>query len=191
MSRSIAAALPFASLCVALAACTSSSSSPTPSVRDAGQAEAGEDPVVKELWKRTRVALGIGQCQNLVGNEQSLVSAAVKGRGNEVRKCFEDVIRKRGCRTNGVPSAFDAMLMIDGDGIVQDLRIVPNKNDLPHECHGAVMCVQDAIRGLQVPDLSRFDGMRQAYMTVTLLMPDEADVRAEVGADGGAEEAAP
>ena len=75
--------------------------------------------------------------------------------------------------TGGIPASFDAMLMITTDGGVRDTRIVPNKNDLAKECYDAVRCVQDVFATVTVQGLTRFQGARQAYMTVTLLTPDD------------------
>ena len=76
--------------------------------------------------------------------------------------------------------------LADGEGAVAAVRLVPDKNNLPRECHAAVSCIQDTLTGLQVPDLTGFQGTRQAYMTVTLLVPDEAELRADAGEDAAA-----
>jgi len=112
------------------------------------------------------------------------VKAAVDLKKPELRKCFEQPVRERGCRSGGIPKAFDAMLMITEDGSVRELRIVPGKQDLPRACDDAVRCVADLFTGLQIQGLERFLGARQAYMTITLLTPDEAELRG--GADGAA-----
>jgi len=148
----------------------------------AADAPSGDEARIAALWEKSRVRVGVGDTHNLLPQESGMVKAAADARRREVRKCFENVVLQRGCRTNGIPAAFDAMLMIQTDGTVREMRIVPNKNDLPRECHDAVGCVQDVFGTMQIQGLTRFEGARQAYMTVTLVTPDETALDA---ADGG------
>jgi hypothetical protein len=142
---------------------------------EAGSArDAGDDLKLQALWKGTKVVVGIGEVHNLLAEESGMVKAAVDYKKAEIKKCFEEVVLKRGCRTNGIPAAFDAMLMIDTEGFIRETRIVPNKNDLPHECHDAVLCVQDVFATVQVQGLTRFQGRRQVYTTISLVTPDES-----------------
>ncbi|MBI5499635.1 MAG: hypothetical protein HY907_05300 [Deltaproteobacteria bacterium] len=137
---------------------------------------------LKALWAATTVGVGIGEAHNLVPQETEMVKAAVEMRKRQIKECFEQPVLKRGCRTGGLPAQFDAMLMITSEGFIRDTRIVPNKNDLPKECYDGVNCVQDELNRIQVIGLQRFQGARQAYMTVTLQTPDEAALGA---ADAG------
>jgi hypothetical protein len=164
-----------------LGACT------TPTAGNA-PAEAGpaQDPakaaLAKKVWHESKVSAGVGEAHNMLPQETSMVKAAVDAKRTELRKCFEEPVLQRGCRTAGIPASFDAMLMIATDGSVRDTRIVPNKNDLAKECYDAVRCVQDVFATVTVQGLTRFEGTRQVYMTVTLLTPDESTL---VAADGG------
>jgi hypothetical protein len=119
---------------------------------------------------------------NIKPEEYSSVRAAVGVKSPEVRRCFEDVVRRRGCRTDGIAKAFDVMLMIDPGGTVQAVRIQPGKNDLPRPCDPAVNCVQDVFTGMQIQGLERFAGTRQACMTITVHVPAEETLAAT---DGG------
>jgi hypothetical protein len=151
---------------------------------DAGTApDVAAERLIQAIWKGTQVAVGVGDVHNLLPEETAMVKAAANAKQSELRKCFEEVVRKRGCRTNGIPAPFDAMLMIDSDGFIRETRIVPDKNNMPRECHDAVSCVQDVFGTVQVQGLTRFQGRRQAYTTVTLLTPDESTLGAT--ADGG------
>lgn len=182
-------AVALATMLAVVCGCPSRPSTSRPLSTDAAaDADAGDPVAVRKVWARTRVSLGVGDVHNLRPEEKRIVEMTVHGRTNDVRKCFEDPIRRRGCRTGGIPAAFDAMLMIEDDGTVRHVRIVPNKNDLPRNCHDAVLCVQDVLTGLEIRDLYAFAGTRQAYMTVTLIVPSEADLAEE--ADEGDAEAA-
>ena len=157
---------------VAAFGCTTPTAGRGPS--EAGTAQdAGDMQKLQALWKGTKVAVGVGELHNLLSEEGDMVKAAVDYRKAELKKCFEEVVLRRGCRTNGIPAAFDAMLMIDTEGFIRETRIVPNKNDLPRECHDAVLCVQDVFGTVQVQGLTRFLGRRQAYTTISLVTPDE------------------
>ncbi|MBN1772320.1 MAG: hypothetical protein JXB32_13710 [Deltaproteobacteria bacterium] len=149
----------------------------------AGGTAGGIDPRIEKLWKESRVSAAVGETHNIKPNETPLVKGTVDLKKPELRKCFEQPVLERGCRSGGIPRSFDAMLMITEDGSVRELRIVPGKQDLPRACDDAVRCVADLFTGLQVQGLERFVGARQAYMTVTLLTPDEAEL--EPAADGG------
>jgi hypothetical protein len=164
-----------------LAACTTPTAGNAPA--EAGPAlDPAKAALAKRLWRESRVSAGVGEAHNLLPEEKSMVKAAVDAKRTELRKCFEEPVLVRGCRTGGIPASFDAMLMITTDGAVRDTRIVPNKNDLAKECYDAVRCVQDVFATVTVEGLTRFQGARQAYMTVTLLTPDESTL---VAADGG------
>jgi len=173
-------------LAAGLGACTTPVAGRSPS--EAGPAaDTGDQERLQALWKNTNVSAGIGECHNLLPEETAMVKSAVDSKRAEIKQCFEDVVLKRGCRTGGIPASFDAMLMIDKDGNVRDTRIVPNKNDLARECHDAVSCVQDVLGQVQVQGLTRFEGARQAYMTVTLVTPSEEAIAAPAAAaDAGA-----
>lgn len=149
-----------------------------------GTSSSGTDPLVEKLWADSRVSAAVGETHNIKPDETPMVKATVDLKKPELRKCFEEPVLRRGCRTGGIPKAFDAMLMIVEDGSVRELRIVPGKQDLPRACDDAVRCVSDLFTGLQVNGLERFQGARQAYMTVTLLTPDERELA--LAADGGA-----
>ncbi len=173
--------LPFLATCllsaVAVLGCTTPTAGREP--REAGAAADGSDErKLQALWKGTKVGVGIGEVHNLLSEESGMVKAAVDAKKSEIKKCFEEVVLKRGCRTNGIPAAFDAMLMIDTEGFVRETRIVPNKNDLPRECHDAVLCVQDVFATVQVQGLTRFQGRRHAYMTISLVTPEEGTLGA-------------
>jgi hypothetical protein len=155
------------------------------STSDTAGSAGGIDPAVERLWKESRVSAAIGEVHNIKPEETPLVKAAVDLKKPELRKCFEQPVRERGCRSGGIPKAFDAMLMITEDGSVRELRIVPGKQDLPRACDDAVRCVSDLFTGLQIQGLERFLGARQAYMTITLLTPDETGLGNS--ADGGAD----
>ncbi len=167
----------------AVLACPSRPVDSGPAPSDAGREDGAAAQHAKTLWKGTRVMAGVGDVHNILPEEKGIVRALVAGRVGDMRKCFEEPVRRRGCRTNGLPASFDAMLMIADDGAVREVRIVPNRNDMPRECHGAVSCVQDAFAGVRADGFSRFRGARQAYMTVTVVVPDEADLDAD-GASG-------
>jgi hypothetical protein len=144
------------------------------SKQEAGSAsDPAEQARIRKIWMGTTVGVGVGEAHNLVPAETEMVKAAVEMQKNKIKKCFEQPVLRRGCRTDGIPSQFDAMLMIVSDGSVRDTRIVPNKNDLPKECYDAVSCIQDVLGHIQVQGIQRFEGARQVYMTVTVKTPDE------------------
>jgi len=145
----------------------------------------GVDPLIQALWKESRISAAVGEVHNIKPEETEMVKATIDLKKPELRKCFEQPVLERGCRSGGIPRAFDAMLMIVEDGSVRELRIVPGKQDLARECDDAVRCISDLFTGLQVQGLERFQGARQAYMTITLLTPDEKELA--VAADGGAD----
>ena len=164
--------LPFALVSFLAAACTTPTAGQAK--KEAGSAsDPAEQARIQTIWKGTTVGVGIGEAHNLVPAETEMVKAAVEMQKGKIKKCFEQPVLRRGCRTGGIPSQFDAMLMILSDGAIRDTRIVPNKNDLPKECYDAVSCIQDVLNQIQVQGLQRFEGARQAYMTVTVQTPDE------------------
>lgn len=174
--RRISLVLAFAALAAAAGCTTPTAGKSQPDT--AGNSAGGIDPLIEQLWKESRVSAGVGETHNIKPDETPMVKAAIDLKKPELRKCFEQPVLERGCRTGGLPKAFDAMLMIIEDGTVRELRIVPGKQDLPRACDDAVRCVSDLFTGLQVQGLERFVGARQAYMTVTLLTPSEADLAA-------------
>lgn len=177
-----ATVLALAAVVVAAGCTTPTAGKSTP---DTAGSAGGIDPAVEALWKESRVSAAVGEVHNIKPEETPLVKAAVDLKKPELRKCFEQPVRERGCRSGGIPKAFDAMLMITEDGTVRELRIVPGKQDLPRACDDAVRCVADLFTGLQIQGLERFLGARQAYMTITLLTPDEGELRGAT--DGGPE----
>ena len=187
MIRYPRSAVALATILTVLTGCPKKPSTSRSSSPDAGaDADTGDQVKIRKIWGKTRVTLGVGEVHNLRPEEKKVVQATVRSKTNDVRDCFERPVRERGCRTDGIPTPFDAMLMIEDDGTVRDVRIVPNKNDLPKNCHDAVLCVQDVLSGLQIYNLSAFAGTRQAYMTVTLVTPAEADLAAEEEAESSA-----
>ena len=128
---------------------------------------------LQALWTATTVGVGTGDAHNLVPQEVAMVKTAVEMQKREIKECFEQPVLKRGCRTGGVPSQFDLMLMITSEGLVREALIAENKTDLPKECYDGVNCVQDVLTRIQVQGIQRFQGTRQLYMTVTLQTPDE------------------
>ncbi|NMC71246.1 MAG: hypothetical protein GYA57_14440 [Myxococcales bacterium] len=169
---------------VAAAGCTTPTAGKSTS--DTAGSDGGVDPAVEKLWQESRISAAVGEVHNIKPEETPLVKAAVDLKKPELRRCFEQPVRERGCRSGGIPKAFDAMLMIAEDGSVRELRIVPGKQDLPRACDDAVRCVADLFTGLQIQGLERFLGARQAYMTITLLTPDEAGIGGGPGAGADA-----
>jgi hypothetical protein len=181
--------MPRTSLILALAALAAAIGCTTPTVGKSNPdtvdtAAAGVDPLVAALWKESRISAAVGEVHNIKPEETEMVKATIDLKRPELRRCFEQPVLERGCRSGGIPKSFDAMLMIVEDGSVRELRIVPGKQDLPRACDDAVRCISDLFTGLQINGLERFQGARQAYMTITLLTPDENEL-ARAAADAG------
>jgi hypothetical protein len=164
--------LPFIVALLPAVGCTTPTAG-KPKQEAGAESDPAEQARIQKIWKGTTVGVGIGEAHNLVPAETEMVKAAVEMQKGKIKKCFEQPVLRRGCRTGGIPSQFDAMLMILSDGSIRDTRIVPNKNDLPKECYDAVSCTQDVLNQTQVQGLQRFEGARQVYMTVTVKTPDE------------------
>lgn len=145
--------------------------------RDAGPA----DPLEESRWAGTRISVGFGDIHNVLPEEVGAVRSVVNYRREDITACFEQPVRRRGCRTAGIPKSVEGMLMIDREGKVDNFRITQNKNELPAECKDAVNCVQTLFAGVPVPGISRFGGsgnvFRQAVVRIDVWVPSDEDLR--------------